>query len=441
MIPRIAVARSRRFLGITPKEVRATVGAFLGFFVLLGGYYLLRPVREAVGARSPEELPWLYTGTFCAMSVAVPGFAWLVARFPRRLVLSATYRFFAVNLLLLAAARKFAPADWGPAVDRTFFIWLSVFNLAAVSVFWSHMADLFDGEQGKRLFGLIAGGGSLGGLFGSIVTTMLVDRFGQVGLLLLAAASLEVTTRLTRDLRQRGSSRLVDSNAASASAAPDPAQSALGGSVLAGLTLVLKSPYLALVCTYLFFSTLTGTAVYSQQAFIVKAAAMSREESTRFFAMINIATQALTLILQTAVTARLLKRIGVGATLCILPIAYVLGFSILGVFGVLIVSAVFETSRKSIALGVAEPTRALLFTAVDRETKYKAKNFIDTIVYRGGDLLSVWATTHIIATFSTRTASFVMVPIAGIWIVFAVLLGRMRRSVEARRQAAPSGPT
>lgn len=429
---KVPIARVRRLLHISPREVRATVGAFLGFFVLLGGYYLLRPVREAVGARSPEELPWLYTGTFCAMSAAVPGFAWLVARFPRRLVLSATYRFFAVNLLLLAAARKFAPADWGPAVDRTFFIWLSVFNLAAVSVFWSHMADLFEGEQGKRLFGLIAGGGSLGGLFGSIVTTMLVDRFGQVGLLLLAAASLEVTTRLTRGLRKPTAPQPVGTGEI-ALAAADPGQSAMGGSVIAGLTLVLKSPYLALVCAYLFFSTLTGTAVYSQQAFIVKSAAMSREESTRFFAMINIATQALTLVLQTAVTARLLRRIGVTATLCILPIAYALGFSILGLFGVLIVSAVFEVSRKSIALGVAEPTRALLFTTVDRETKYKAKNFIDTIVYRGGDLLSVWATTHVIATFSTRTASFAMVPIAGLWMVFALWLGRKRASLESGR--------
>src|SRR6185295_12023137 len=374
----------RRFVPVRREEIAATLWSFSYFFCLLCSYYLLRPVRDEMGIQGGvENLAQLFTGTFVIMLASVPLFGWASSRFPRAKLLPIVYLFFIVNLAIFYALMRSGVA---PAiVARAFFIWTSVFNLFVVSVFWSFMADLFRNEQARRLYGLISAGGSAGALAGPLLATVLAPSLGPANLLPVSAALLCAAMFCIFRLAA-WSAR----NPAERRSPPVPVEEPLGGSILAGVTLALKSPYLLGVCIYVMLGTLLGTFLYFHQANIVAVDIPLPGERTALFAKIDFAVNALTLVCQLFVVARVMGRFGVGTTLVILPVVSAVGFFLIGLMPTLAVLVVFQVIRRAGEYAIARPAREVLFTVLTREEKYKAKNVIDTVVFRGGDAISSW---------------------------------------------------
>jgi len=362
-----------RLLRAEPHELPALGWAFGYFFLLLAAYYVLRPVRDAMAVQAGAgQLQWLFTATFAAMLALVPAYGWLCARLPRAKFLPAVYGFFILNLL----GFYFFPE---PGV---FFVWLSVFNLFAVSVFWSLMADLFDAAQAARLFGAISAGGSCGAIAGPALTAGAATTLGASKLLLFSALLLFLALICMLRLLAWGR-EFPRSGEASA-------EEAIGGSVLAGLRAALTSPYLLGICAYLFCYTVLSTSLYFQQVEIVGKAFPDLTERTRFFAITDLAVNSLALIVQIAFTARLAALLGTGWMLALMPLVSIIGFAALGAAPTLAVLLAVGVTRRAGEFAISKPVREALYTVVRREDRYKAKSFIDTVVYRGGDAFSGW---------------------------------------------------
>jgi AAA family ATP:ADP antiporter len=386
-------------------------------------------VRDEMGvAGGVERLPWLFTGTLVAMAAAVPVFGALASRYPRRTLLPVVYGFFIANILgLFALLRSGLAAEWAPGV---FFVWLSVFNLFVVSVFWSFMVDLWGDEPARRLFGFIAAGGSAGAIVGPALTTAVVGLIGPVNLLPVAAAVLAGALICIARLRRRA----VAGAAAPAAALAPPEGEALGGGVLGGVTLVLRSRYLLGICLFIALSTTLATFVYFQQAHIVRARFDDPGRRLALFALIDLAVNTLTIGAQLLLTGHLVARLGLPRTLALLPALTLVGFAALGLAPALTVLVAFQVARRAAQYGVANPAREILFTVVTREEKYKSKNFIDTFVYRGGDALSGWAFAGLVALGIGLTGiALVALPLAAAWIAIALYLGRRQEGLGGAR--------
>jgi AAA family ATP:ADP antiporter len=359
-------------------------------------------------------------------------FAALVARLPRRRFVALTNRFFLVNILLFFAALHVLPARGDVWLGRVFFVWTSVFNLFVVSIFWAVMVDVFDPEQGKRLFGFIALGGTLGGIAGAGLTAALARPLGPVQLLLLSAILLELGLRcMLRLTRETGAPRPHD--------AADP-ELPIGGSAIGGVVHVARSPYLLGICAYMLLFTLGSTVLYFHQARLAERAFADPALRTAFFARLDLAVNGLTALTQVFLTGRILRRLGVAATMTLLPALSLVGFTLLGFAPLLGAFVVFQVLRRAGEFAVAKPTRELLYTVVDREDKYKAKNFIDTFVYRAGDQTAAWSYTGFLAIGMSMSAiSFVLAPLAAVWLVLALWLGRRQSALAAARPRPPLG--
>lgn len=421
---------------LRPDEVRALVWSFLYFFSLLSAYYVLRPLRDEMGvAAGVGHLQWLFTGTFFAMLAAAPLFGWLVSRVPRRRLVPIAYRVFSLNILLffvwLAAAEDLTV----PA--RVFFVWVSVFNLFVVSVFWSFMADLFREEQAKRLFGFVAAGGSAGAIAGPAMTSALAVPLGPVNLLLLSALLLEITILCVRALlrsapgcsenRSGGSSGAggaVTGSSSGAGGAP------IGGRTLAGFSAIPRSPYLSGIALFMLLYTTTSTFLYFQQANLVAAASDDPGERTRIFALIDTAVGVLTLLLQTFVTGRFMRWAGLAPCLAAAPLVTFAGFCAVAAAPAVAVVAIVQAVRRALDFAITNPARQALFTVVSREARYKSKNVLDTVVYRGGDMASGWLYAGLtsIGLALTGTA-LAALPASAAWAWIGAVLGR---SAEAR---------
>jgi AAA family ATP:ADP antiporter len=422
-----AQAALRRAVDSRPDEAGAVIRAFVYFFALVSSFYVLRPIREEMGIRGGvERLHWMFTGTFAVMLAAVPAYSALVARVPRARAVPLVYRFFALNLLafFLLLRAEIAPA-W---TARAFFVWLSVYNLFVVAVFWSLMADHFTSEQGKRLFGFVAGGGSAGALAGSAITGGLVGTIGIASLLLVALALLEVAVRCARGLARAAPAR-------GPGAERDEAREGapLGGSMLSGITTVLRSPYLLAVSALMLLYTLASTFLYFQQARIVARAFADPERRTALFAAVDLLVNVTSLALQTLVTGRLAVAFGLGPGLGTVPVITALGFAALAAFPGPWVLAGVQAVRRSTEYALQRPARDVLFTVVSRDEKYKAKGFIDTVVYRGGDALAAWIHAGLAGLGLSLSALAVAgVPAALASLAVAAFLVRRHRALERR---------
>ena len=419
-----------RVVAVRPGEARALAWSFGYFFCLLAAYYVLRPVRDEMGvAGGVRNLHWLFTATFVVMLAAVPIFGAVVARLPRRRFVPLVYRFFVLNIAIFWAllATDVSKVE----VARVFFVWISVFNLFAVSVFWSFMADVFAAEQGKRLFGFIAAGGSAGALLGPALTVWLAGPLGPVNLLIVAAILLEAAVLCAQRL-ERAAPRKPDD-------APAQSQAPIGGSALAGFVLLLRSPYLAGIALWVLLLSLCGTVLYFQQANIVAAASDDPAARTRIFAAIDLAAGILTLAIQTVATGRLMTRFGVGAAAAFLPLVFAIGFAVLSVGPLLLVVIGFQALQRTANFAISNPAREVLFTVVDREEKYKAKYLIDGVVFRGADALFGWI-FNLLRSAGTElaTISAATVPIALGWLALALTLGRAQERRASRTTL--SGP-
>lgn len=417
----------QRALDVRPAEARALAWAWVYVFALFLAYYVLRPIRDELGvAGGVKNLPWLFSGTLAAMLAVNPLFGWAVRRWPRERFVALTYRFFMANLvgfLVLLAVATPAQHVW---IGRAFFIWVSVFNLFVVSVFWSFIVDVFDAEQGKRLFGFLAAGATLGGIVGSAVTSGFVEKLGQHWLLLASIALLEVAVLAARRLGA------VCAAFRERTAGEEP-ERPLGGGVLAGLTHTLRSPYLAGIAGFMLLYTLTSTFLYFQQATLAEQHFPERAARTAFFAQIDFWVNTLTLVCQLLLTGRVMGRLGVVATLAALPVFSVLGFGALAWAPTVAVFVVVQVARRVSNFALARPAREVLYTAATREDRYKAKVFIDTVVYRGGDQLASWGYAGLVALGLGLTGvAVVSVPLSLGWLALSVWLGKQ----QARSGAA-----
>lgn len=421
---------------IRPGEMAALGWSFAYFFCLLAGYYVLRPLRDEMGvAGGVRNLQWLFTATFLTMLAAVPLYGTLVARLPRRRFIPLVYHFFVANLAIFWLLLTL---DVGTRnVARVFFVWISVFNLFAVSVFWSFMADLFTAERGKRLFGIIAAGGSAGALAGPALTIGLAAPLGPVNLLIVAALLLEVAVLCAA--RVESAAGRIGNTQGAASESESGARAApgiLGGGWLAGIAMLLRSPYLAGIALWVTMLSIAGTFLYFQQANIVAAASDDPAVRTRMFATIDFAVGALTLAVQLFATGRLMARFGVGAAAAALPVVFAAGFALLAVAPVLAVVIVFQALQRTANFAISNPAREVLFTVLAREEKYKAKNVIDVVVFRGADAAGGWLFAALRAAGLELSAiSLGVVPAAVAWLALALALGR------AQERRAADGAT
>ena len=409
-------------VALKPEETRALLWSFAYFFCLLAGYYVLRPVRDEMGLASGiKNLPWLFTATFFVMLAVVPLYGALVARLPRKVFIPLVYHFFVLNIAVF-----WVMLTQGIALTITaqvFFVWISVFNLFAVSVFWSFMADLFDSEQGKRLFGFIAAGGSAGALLGPIIATTLAEPIGRANLLIIAAILLELAVFCALRLESAAAVFKAGNNASTAK----PADTKLGGSWIAGLEMIARSRYLAGIALWVALLSLAGTFLYFQQAEIVKAMSNDPNKRTAIFAQIDLAVSLLTLVAQFLATGKLIKRFGVGPAAAFLPLVFALGFVALWATPMLWVVIAFQAVQRAANFAISNPAREVLFTVVEREEKYKAKNVIDNVVFRGSDALFGWVFTALRgAGLELGAISLATVPVTAGWLALAIALGRMQ---------------
>lgn len=375
--------RLQRMLDMRPGEAPAVLAGSLLFFMLFTGYFMLRPVRETMGvAGGVENLQWLFTGTFIATLVCLPVFGWLASRVRRRYILPWTYGFFICNLLVFAALLARHPD--GPWVARAFYIWLSVFNLLSISLAWSVLADLFSTEQGKRLFGVMAAGASLGGLSGPLLGALLVAPLGHSGLLTLAAVLLLGSVLAAWVLQHwRTTHPLLTHNA------PREGRT-LGGNPFSGAAAVLRTPYLLGIALFVVLLASVSTFLYFEQARIVSETFTDRTRQTQVFGAIDAVVQALAILTQLFLTGRLARRLGVRVLLVAVPLGMAVGFVCLALSPVFALFVIVMVVRRAGEYALVRPGREMLFTVVSAEDKYKAKNFIDTVVYRGGDAVSGW---------------------------------------------------
>jgi AAA family ATP:ADP antiporter len=410
-----------RFADIRPDEIRATLWSFLYFFCLLAAYLILRPLRDEMGiAAGRDTLQYLFTATFFVMLAASPLYAGLVAKLPRKKFIPLIYRFFILNLALFWAFLSFRfEVTW---TARVFFVWVSVFNLFAVSVFWSFMADLFSTEQGKRLFGFIAAGGTAGTLLGSSLTVGLSGLIGPANLLVVAGLLLELAIfcamRLEQAVPVRTNTTLSDR--------PET----LGGGMLSGFRLIAASPYLAGIALWVALLSLAGTFLYFIQQDVVRGLSEDPAVRTRIFAGMDLAANLLTLTLQFAATGQIIKRLGAGPSAALLPVLFAAGFGALIIIPGLWTIVAFQALQRTLNFAFSNPAREILFTSVAREEKYKAKNLIDTVVFRGGDVVWSWAFTGLATlTGSALAVAGWAIPIMAGWAGLALWLGRTQERI------------
>jgi AAA family ATP:ADP antiporter len=411
---------------LDPKDERpAVVWGFLYFFSILSGYYVLRPLRDEMGILGGvKNLPWQFTGTFVVMLLAVPFYSAVVARFPRRRIIPVVYRFCALNLLaFLLLDRADVSSVW---VARVFFVWVSVFNLFVVSIFWSFMVDTFRAEQGKRLFGAIATGGSVGAIAGPLIATLLVKPFGRSGLYIAAAGLLEAGVFCVRRLIAWAEAH----GSGGVGRAPDRP---VGGGVLAGFRLTLASPYLLAVVGMMLAYTITSTVLYADQARVVSASVQDSASRTALFARIDLWVNVVALAAQAVATGWILTALGLGVALCVLPVLTAGGFLALGFLPGLATMVAVQIVRRGIQYGLERPSREVLFTVVSSEEKYKAKAFIDTVVFRGGDAAAIWGYDAVrsYAPPAFAVTAAMLVVCAG-WIGVALFAARRHAALDRR---------
>jgi AAA family ATP:ADP antiporter len=446
-----------RLLNFKKGELPLAVLSALFYFCVLCGYYFLRPVRDAMGvARGMDDLRWLFIGTSIVALVVVLAFGGVVSRLDRRRFIPIGFGFVIVCLMLFAGllvadgisggglVGTDAGTTFALVVGYTFFMWLTVINLFVNSLFWAFMVDLFNVDQGKRMFAFIGIGGTVGALFGgwatNVISGLTESVFLSPGLMLVGAAFFggAIWTMLVLDRMALDSehSRYGESLAAhDHSSAPGEK---IGGSFMDGITAVAKSPYLIGIALYIFFLAISNTFLYFTQASIVLDTADTLSQRIGSFALLDALTQVATLLTQIFVTTHLIRRLGVGWTLTILPLVTAAGFGLLAVWPAFGVFALFNAVHRATRYAISRPARETLFSVVPPGEKYKAKPFIDVFLYRFGDVAGAGIDGAMRAIgLSLAGVAAATLPFAGVWIALCLALGRQQQKLDA----GESGPT
>lgn len=414
--------------------------SFTFFFCLMASYYILQPLRDEAGVLLGDT-PTLFLWTMAVMFLANPIFSMVMARIPRTRLVPVIYRFFILNQFLFILAFKAIGAASGQAevvgsarlIPSIFFVWVSVFSLFAMSLFWSVMADRFTGSQGKKFFGFIGAGGTLGQLVGSTIAGTLVLHVGATNLIFVSMLLLELSVRARPSIDDV----LRDQQSADSKAAGSSTQSPKPWT---GVLLVLKSPYLFGICAYLFLYTFTSSFIYFQKQMVVGDVFKTREARVAFFGWMNFISSGGTLLVQLFITGRVISTLGMVFSLALVPVFTCLGFVVLALHPGLILLSLFDAFRKMLNYAIAKPSREILFTVVSKEDKYIAKNFVDTFVYRAGDSMASFAFTGIKnLNLGGQAYSWTAVPFSCLWVVVATLLARAQRKKQEAQEAALAG--
>ncbi len=427
----------QKFTNIHREEVPVVIASGFFFFCLLTALMVLRPAREALGMESGlDTVRWLFLGTAVFTLLVNPVFGYLVSHFKRFTFVATTYFFFAASLLVFYLFLTLAPESIGQISGRIFYVWYSVFNLFNTMVFWATMADTYKLEQSKRLYGTIAVGGTLGAIFGPWLTSVLAIPIGTANLLLVSVCFLFLgvfcawlvfhfsTAAGFTSLSVNNSDNELDKN------------EIIGGSAWQGLRSALSSPYLLGISGYVLIIAIVGTFLYFTRLAMVAAVGDDTDLRTTMFAQIDLITQMTTLVLQLIVTGHIMRRLGVSVSLAILPIVVIFGMIGLTVVGTLAALVIFEAIYRAIQRAVMRPARETLYTVVSKEEKYKAKAFIDTFVFRGGDVVGAW-TEGLITRLGMGLFALaaITIPMAIVWAALGVWLG-LQQSDKAGRQGS-----
>ncbi len=392
-----------------------------GFFIMFS-YYILRAVRDEISSADRGNLQVLWTVVFLAMMVAVPLYSWLTSRVSRGVFVPLANRFFIACLVGFWLSLVFLPESARPWIDRTFYVWSSVFALFVVTVFWGLVADCFSNQQGKRLFAFIAVGSSIGGIVGSAVTATLAESVPVFSLLLIACVPLEIASWCARVLHRRFNTGSVEIEGEK--------DRAVEGNAISGMKAVFSSRYLMGIAGFIALMTFVSTMLYFQQAHLIAEAFEDRGERRALFAKIDLAANILTILFQVYLTAKIMKWVGVGVTLAAVPILMTLGFVSLGLYPTLAILVVVQVIYRAGRYGLTKPSREVLWTVLGREAKYKSKPFLDAAVYRGGDLVSGWIYAGLAAVgLSIGAIALVAAPVAAVWAMLAIYLGREQESL------------
>ena len=419
----------RKLLRARPGEERAVGLAFAYFFVLMCSYYLLRPLRDALAIDTGlENLPRLYVGTFTAMLLLTPVYGALVARVRKQFLLPTIYAFFASNLLVFYLLFRLMPdARWLPAA---FFIWVSAFNMFVVSVFWSFMADVFRDEEAKRLFGPIAAGGGAGAIAGPFLMQLLLPRIGVDAVVGLSMLFLLGTLPCIRGL-----ARWAEARHGRFVLPPEDPGARIGGGMLSGLLFVVRSRYLLGITTIIALGSIAGAFMYYELLHLVEARYADLPARGQFLGRVELVVSVASWLFQGVVVGWLIRRFQLSGALVTVPLVSLASFLALAAAPMLVVLAAGQVLRRGGEYGIAKPSREVLFTVVDAETKYKAKNFIDTVLQRASDLAGIWLFSVLQAAGAgivgfSYTCAILMLPA----IVVSVMLGRS----FVRRQSGTS---
>jgi AAA family ATP:ADP antiporter len=395
---------------------------------------MLRSVRETMAIVSGvQNIPWLFTGTFVVTILATPVFGWVTSRFARKVFLPWVYYFFIANIAILYVAFTRFPNDSTTIVwiARAFFVWISVFNLFVVSVFWSFMADIYTKEQSRRLFGVISAGGSTGAVLGPLFTSAVVVPIGFENLLpvsaLLLLNAVYCVYRLRRwaSVNETGSQKeAVDSN------------TGLGGSALAGIRFTFTSPYFGAIASALLITNFMGGATYYFMADLVSQTFPDTDRQTQVFAGLDAITNLLSFLGQFFVVRLAVRNLGIGWTLAVLPIISLAGFALLAVSPMFAILATLQVLRRSIGFGLTKPTNDMLYAVVPPEQKYKAKNFIETAIYRASDLVTAWSVRYLGTAIGLSGIAILCLPLAIAWAGLTFWIGRQYERRDSTRPAA-----
>lgn len=412
-------------------EIAALFWATMYGFLIFFSYYILRAVRDEISSADRGNLQLLWTGTFLAMMVAVPLYSWVASRFPRGVFVPLANRFFIANLVAFYLALELLPETALVWIDRVFYVWAAVFALFVVTVYWGFIADCFRNDQGKRLFAFIAVGSSIGGIVGSALTAGLAEVVPRFTLLLMACVPLEAASWCVAVLHRQFS------------AARQPAERSerreqegmrpLGGTAWSGIKVIFGSRYLMGIAGFIALMTFASTILYFAQAHVVGEAIADRGQRTALFAKVDLAVSILTIVFQIYLTARIIRWIGVGVSLAVIPTLVFLGFAGLGLAPTLAVIIVAQVAYRAGRYGVTRPAREVLWTVVSREEKYKSKAFVDAAVYRGGDLVSGWIYAGLAALgLSVGAIALMAAPLAAVWALVGMRLGSQQEQLAAQ---------
>lgn len=398
---------------VKPGEWGLLLASFSYFFFLLCGYFMIRSIREQMGVvAGVENFHWLFLSTFCAMLAIQPIYGKIVSRYPRKIFLPYIYGFFGLIIFLFWAA--FTHFGITTALARSFFVFISVYNVFIVSLFWSFMADIFNKEQGKRLFGLIASGGSVGGIVGPLIGALTVERIGSINLIFLSFLCMLMVLLCLQIVKKH------------AHESDENQEAPMGGSAIEGMKLILQSRFLQQITIMTILATFLGSLLYTLQGIYVSQNIAAGDSQAKIFNQINLITNTLTLFFQLLLTPYLMQNVRIPKVLAVLPSILVFAFALIGLVPMINVVLSAIILQRSGAYGIMKPPTDWLFTGMDKQVKYKFKNFLDTVVYRSGDTFAQWCIKGItMLTKNIHIVAAIGVVLASLWVWNAVKVGKL----------------